>query len=341
MPKIQSRLGRGLGSLISGDLTADAAPQKKPSAPQARRAAAPKKRAKKKQAKPTKKTPPPAAAKPKPTPQAKPSLPDFVEIDLKAIEPNPYQPRKDYDLQQVEELAESIRAEGLLQAIVVRPEGKKFQLIAGERRWRACQQLKLPKIPARVIEASDSSSAVMALVENLQREALNPLDEALGYASLMADFDLTQEMVAQRIGKARASIANALRLLQLDEDIQGYLKKNLLSVGHAKVLLGVSDAAQRKIVARRAVEEKLSVRELERSLTKNSFGKGTGQPLAPLRDTQPTDSHNLALRDLEKRLTSKIGTRVQIRHNSKRGQLVIDYHGNEDLQRLLELFGLD
>src|SRR5204863_6559457 len=139
----------------------------------------------------------------------------------------------------------SIRAEGLLQPIVVRPVGDKFQLIAGERRWRAFQQLKIKSIPARVMTSSDASSASLAMIENLQREGLNPIEEAHGYASLIRDFDLTQESAAERVGKGRATVANSLRLLSLDPDLQGYVAKNLLSVGHAKVLLGIDDAAHR------------------------------------------------------------------------------------------------
>ncbi|HTX65563.1 MAG TPA: ParB/RepB/Spo0J family partition protein, partial [Opitutaceae bacterium] len=140
----------------------------------------------------------------------------FQEVPLHLVEPSPYQPRKEIDPAQLAELAESIRAEGLLQPIVVRPAGGKFQLIAGERRWRAFQQLKLKSIPARVLDASDASSATLTLIENLQREGLNPIDEAYGYASLIRDFDLTQEQAAERVGKGRASVANSLRLLSLE-----------------------------------------------------------------------------------------------------------------------------
>ena len=149
------------------------------------------------------------------------------------------------DPAQIEELAKSIQAEGLLQPIVVRAKKDKFELIAGERRLRAYESLGQKAIPARIIEASDASSAALALIENLQRENLNPIEESLGYASLMGDFDLTQEGVAERVGKARATIANSLRLLQLDREIQGYLARGLISSGHAKVLLGIEDEAQR------------------------------------------------------------------------------------------------
>ena len=208
----KSRLGRGLGGLIAAA---------KPAAPA-------------------------AAAVPAPAAPAAPTaggLQGYQEIAVTAIEPSPYQARREITGEQLQELAESIRSEGLLQPVVVRRVGEKFQLIAGERRWRAFQLLKIKQIPARVADASDASAAALGLIENLQREGLNPIEEAHGYASLVRDFDLTQETAAERVGKSRAAVANALRLLALDAEIQGYLAKSLLSPGHAKVLLGVEDPA--------------------------------------------------------------------------------------------------
>src|ERR1700712_5734701 len=228
----QSRLGRGLGALITSGTTAP-----KPSGSTADSTA-------------------------KTSSHAAPvtdGMPGYREIATHLIEPNPYQPRKEFAADALTDLVESIRAEGLLQPIVVRKVGDKFQLIAGERRWRAYQQLKIKTIPARVVEASNASSAALGLIENLQREGLNPIEEAHGYASLIRDFDLTQETAAERVGKGRATVANALRLLSLDVEMQGFVAKNLLSVGHAKVLLGVDDGAQRSLLARRIIEEGLSV----------------------------------------------------------------------------------
>src|SRR5271157_3504705 len=188
----------------------------------------------------------------------------YMDIQVHLVEPSPYQPRREIASEQLAELAESIRSEGLLQPIVVRRHGDKFQLIAGERRWRAFQLLKIRTIPARVVDASDASSASIGLIENLQREGLNPIEEAQGFASLVRDFDLTQETAAERVGKSRASVANSLRLLALDAEIQGFIAKNLLSVGHAKALLAIEDAARRTVLARRVIEEGLSVRQAER-----------------------------------------------------------------------------
>jgi len=294
----KSRLGRGLGGLIAAA---------KPAAPS-------------------------SAAAPSPAPVAvRTGLPGYQEVAVTLIDPSPYQARREIPAEQLGELAESIRSEGLLQPIVVRRAGDRFQLIAGERRWRAFQQLQLKSIPARVMTSSDASSATLALVENLQRADLNPVEEAHGYASLIRDFDLTQDAAAQRVGKGRASVANSLRLLSLEPEIQGYLGKSLLSVGHAKVLLGVNDAGERMLLARRCLEAGLSVRALEGLVAhKRAPGKGRRR----------VSAETTALTDIEKKLTSHLGARTTLKHSPKHGRIVIEYHGNEDLQRVLEKLGV-
>jgi ParB family chromosome partitioning protein len=295
-----------------------------------------------------------AAAKTQPQPHAdaqidhaKPATPavapagmtGYQEISVNLIEPSPYQARREIPPEQLSELAESIRSEGLLQPIVVRKVDDKFQLIAGERRWRAFQQLQIRAIPARVVEASNASSAALGLIENLQREGLNPIEEAHGYASLIRDFDLTQESAAERVGKGRASVANSLRLLSLDGDLQGFVARNLLSVGHAKVLLGIEDSAQRAVIGRRVIEEGLSVRATEKLvLTAKS-----ANPAAPARKARrgvtPKDAATVA--GIEKKLTSHLGARVALLHSPKKGRIVIEYRGNDDLHRLLEKLGVE
>lgn len=255
------------------------------------------------------------------------------------VEPSPYQARREVPAEQLSELAESIRSEGLLQPIVVRKAGEKFQLIAGERRWRAFQQLKIKTIPARIVEASNASSAALGLIENLQREGLNPIEEAHGYASLIRDFDLTQESAADRVGKGRASVANSLRLLSLEGETQGYLAKGLLTVGHAKVLLGVADLAQRAVLARRVIEEGLSVRATEKLVQAGKSSGGSAPRLKPARGLSPKDTSTVA--GIEKKLTSHLGARVAVLHTPKKGRIVIEYRGNEDLQRLLEKLGVE
>ena len=256
----------------------------------------------------------------------------YREISLNDLTVSPYQPRREVAPDQIEALAASIRSEGLLQPIVVRPKGKKYELIAGERRLRAFKLLNRKKIPARVIDASDASSATLALIENLQRENLNPIDEALGYVSLVRDFDLTQEAVAERVGKSRASVANALRLLSLESELQEFLSKGLMSTGHAKVLLGLDNSEQRKSLAKRIIERGISVREAEqqvRNLKKQPQVKG-----------KTTKAKPAAIRDLEKRIGDYFNTRCFVEHSPKRGKLTIEYSGTEDLERILEKLGL-
>ncbi len=311
----KSRLGRGLGGLIAAAKPAAPTPSAPNNVPNDNH--------------------PPAATAP-----VAAGAPGYMEIAVHLIEPSPYQARREIPPEQLSELAESIRSEGLLQPIVVRKVGEKYQLIAGERRWRAFQQLKIKVIPARIVEASNASSAALGLIENLQREGLNAIEEAHGYASLIRDFDLTQESAAERVGKGRASVANSLRLLSLDADLQGYVAKNMLSVGHAKVLLGVEDAAQRAMLGRRVIEEGLSVRVTEKlALTV----KGTSSSSAPRAAAKPGLSSKDAatVTGIEKKLTSHLGARCAVLHSPKKGRIVIEYRGNDDLQRLLEKLGVE
>lgn len=303
----KSRLGRGLGGLIAG-----AAPAKPAASP---------------------------AASTSTDAKAPTSAPGFIEVAVNLIAPSPYQARREISPEQLSELAESIRSEGLLQPVVVRKVGaEKFELIAGERRWRAFQLLKIKAIPARVVEASNASSAALGLIENLQREGLNPVEEAYGYASLIRDFDLTQEAASERVGKGRATVANALRLLSLDAEIQGYLSKAMLTVGHAKVLLGMADVAQRAVLARRVLEEGLSVRATEKLLQ----AKKAGAPVpAGATGRKVPAVEAAAITGIEKKLTTHLGARVALQHSGKRGKIVINYAGNEDLQRILEKLGVE
>ena len=325
MSNSKTRLGRGLGGLISGTgssipkadaetVTESASTVKKPAISK-------------------------EAIKSKPATNAAiaPSAPGFRQIEVERIVANPYQPRRDIHPKYVEELAMSIQSEGLLQPIVVREKNGKFELIAGERRLHAFRHLKLKLIPARIIEASDASSAAIALIENLQRENLNPMDEALGYASLIRDFDLTQEAAAARVGKGRATVANALRLLNLDSEIQGFLSRRLISTGHAKVLLGLESAEHRKLLARRIIEAGISVREAEAQVRRLKEGSGgsSGKVKVKLLDAEQT-----AIRDLEKRISDYFNTRIAIKHTPKKGRITIDYFGNDDLERILDKLGL-
>jgi ParB family chromosome partitioning protein len=323
MSNSKSRLGRGLGGLISGAGTS------KPKDPTPTTVA--KNAPVKKQAAAAKRT---SVA---PSAPSMPNAPGYRELEVKSIVANPYQPRREIHSDRVEELAKSIQSEGLLQPIVVREKNGKFELIAGERRLQAFKHLKLAKIPARIIEASDASSATLALIENLQRENLNPIDEALGYASLVRDFDLTQEAAAERVGKGRATVANALRLLTLGSEIQGFLSRRLISTGHAKVLLGLESAEHRKLLARRIIETGMSVREAEAQVRrlKDSSGSSSKQGKGKAPEAEQT-----AIRDLERRMGEHFNTRVALKHTPKKGRITIEYFGNDDLDRILEKLGL-
>lgn len=304
----KSRLGRGLGGLIAGSVV---------NPPRAAEAA------------------PAAPAKEKEQPAAVRTGEGFEYIPTHLIETSPFQARREIDPASLNELSESIRSVGLLQPVLVRRKGDRYELLAGERRWRACQKLQLKKIPAKVTEASNPESAVIGLIENLQRENLNPVEEAGGYASLIRDFDLTQEAVSERVGRSRSAIANSLRLLQLETEIQGYLSKNHLSVGHAKVLLGVEPGEERLLLARKVLEKGLSVRELEHLVTGLKNQKASRSPSA--RTTPQLEE--AAVQAVEKQIASRLSTKVMLRHTPKRGRIIIEYYGNEDLQRILEKMG--
>ena len=263
---------------------------------------------------------------------------EYRDLSIDAIVPNPFQPRRDFNEEHLAELADSIGSEGLLQPIVVRKDGDAYQLIAGERRWRACQQLNLRTIPARIVEASDASSATISLIENLQREGLNPIEEAIGFASLLRDFDLTQEQVGERVGKNRATIANALRLLQLDKEVQGYLRMGRLSQGHAKALLSIEDKAQRAVLARRIVELGCSVRETERLAKQVRNGRGQSGPKA---GAAKSPAQEAAITALEGKISKRFKTRVAIKHAPKKGRIIIEYFGNDDLTRILDEMGVN
>ena len=332
MAQSKNRLGRGLGGLISGGGVAQAKKSQQTDSPDTETKA---------------KTTPSSSkgTKGNSTSASQSSGLGYQEITISKIKANPYQPRREIAEKQVKELAQSIQSEGLLQPIVVRSTGKGYELIAGERRLRAFKFLKSKTIPCRVIEASDASSASLALIENLQRENLNPIDEALGYASLVRDFDLTQEAAADRVGKGRATVANALRLLSLSDEIQGFLSRRLLSTGHAKVLLGIKDSAQQHLLARRIIESNLSVREAEKIVKRlneglePTDGAGSGNDNSGKADSKRAE--NTAIADLEKRIEKHFNTNVSIQHGKKKGKLVIEYFGNEDLDRLLELLGIN
>ncbi len=260
----------------------------------------------------------------------------FSEIAIDKVAPSAYQARKSFDEAEIKNLADSIASEGLLQPVLVRQSSDgTYELLAGERRLRACRSLGMKKIVACVQSASDSSAAAKGLIENLQRADLNPIEEARGMSNLMVNFKLTQDALSQRLGKPRSNIANTLRLLKLPSEIQGYISKGLLSMGHAKVIMGVEDASQQEIIARRIIEGALNVRGAE-ALVKRLKGDTARRSQGAASESV----RNAVVRDIERKLSARLNADVEIKHGSKKGKISIQYMGNDDLERILEIMGV-
>lgn len=245
------------------------------------------------------------------------------------IEANPHQPRREFEADKLGELAESISRHGVLQPVIVRAVADRFQLVAGERRWRAAQLAGLESLPAVVREFDDAEMMEVALIENLQREDLNPLEEARAYESLINGFGLSQEELAHRLGRSRPAISNALRLLSLDPEIQDGVSRGRLTAGHARALLAAPDRAVRLRLAERVEAQGLSVREVER-LVRVRQPSRAGRPRA-----RPGAAAGLG--EIEERLRSALGTRVHVRPGARKGVIEIEYFGDGDLERLVEL----
>ena len=257
------------------------------------------------------------------------------------IRPAPWQPRRRFSPESLSELAESIRQRGVLQPLLVRaqPDGT-FELIAGERRWRAAMQAGLAEVPVRVVEVDDRGAMELALIENLQREDLNPIEEAEGYRQLMDRYGLTQDEIAQRVGRARATVANALRLLTLPEPVRELIREGAISAGHAKALLAAPTPEAQTALARRVAREGLSVRETERLATRSSNPRKNRRPAL----SEIPEAH---LQDITERLQRRLGTAVrilppQVRANGRRirGEVSIEFYTADDLDRIMVLLGL-
>jgi ParB family chromosome partitioning protein len=258
-------------------------------------------------------------------------------VALTQVVPSPLQPRTSFHAEHLAELVDSIRANGIIQPLIVRRVNSLLELIAGERRWRAAGQAGLKEVPVIVREATDLEVLEFALVENLQREDLNPIEEARAYRRLAEEFKLKQEDIAAKVGKSRAAVANTMRLLDLDGEVQSHLVKGLLSVGHAKALLGLRSAPEQQTIATRIITKALSVRAAE-ELVSEHLTRASGNGRRPRgrrgREISP------AVRHLENRLQEHLATRVEIHHAEKKGRILIEYFGHDDLQRLLAQLGL-
>ena len=296
-------LGRGLGALLGGSPTVG------PSAP--------------------------AVSPQTPVPAPAPDLRERVQrVPLNRIQASPLQPRKDFSEESLRELADSIREQGIVQPLIVRERNGRFELIAGERRWRAAQLLQLAEVPVISREADDRTVLELALIENLQRENLNAIEEARGYAQLAEQFQLTQEEIALKVGKSRAVVANATRLLKLPEIVLGYLRDGRLSVGHAKVILGLDDEKSRKLVAERALKEGLNVRQTEALVAKLQT-QAAPKTTTPETVAPPAADPHVAR--LEDKLREKFATKVHVRYAQGKGALEIAFFNDDDLERILQL----
>ncbi|MHA3773960.1 ParB/RepB/Spo0J family partition protein [Verrucomicrobiota bacterium sgz303538] len=260
-------------------------------------------------------------------------------VSLTQIVPTPLQPRTVFREENLQELVDSIKEHGIIQPLICRKNGDKFELIAGERRWRAAQKVGLTEAPVIVRAASDQDVLELALIENLQREDLNPIEEAIAFAKLAREFGLRQEDIAQKVGKSRAAIANSMRLLDLEPQVQSWLTQDRISVGHAKVLLSLKSHEEQALLAEEIIRRQMTVRAAEKLVADHYASNGS---------TKPTRGHTTpvqpaltpAVQNLQNRLQQYLATHVSLHHTEKRGRIEIEYYGQDDLQRILTLLGV-
>lgn len=263
---------------------------------------------------------------------------EMVAVDM--VISSPMQPRKTFRDEHLDELMESIREHGLIQPLIVRKVHGKLELIAGERRFRASQKLGATEVPVIVRDATDRDVLEMALIENLQREDLNPIEEADAYCRLSKEFNMKQEEIAQRVGKNRATVANSMRLMDLTDQVKSLLSQGRITTGHAKAILGLRDPELQNMIADMVVRQNFTVRQTEKQVQLELDGKKSGEgPKAPAAAAKKLlDSH---MSRLQSKLRDKLGTHVQIQHGEKKGKIEIEYYGSDDLGRLLDVLGVN
>ena len=316
----KKRLGRGLGSLLStgaSDFDDPVRPQKGGADP-----------FKKEDLKKVK------SQKFQPVPEKK-SETDKIELfgkvlslAIEKITPNQTQPRKDFVKEPLEELAQSIREQGVIQPITVRKSGEKYEIVAGERRWRASQIAGLKEVPAILRNIDDQKSMELALIENLQREDLNPIEEAMGYQLLIDDYSLSQQEVAKKVGKSRSSVTNSLRILTLPQDVRQMLRQGLVSLGHGKVLLGLQDSRAQTSLAKKARQKKLSVRALEKEVLRLKNPNSS--------NINELDVSQRLAKGLAGELQKILGTKVQIKYANGKGKVEVSFYSDEELSNFCE-----
>jgi ParB family chromosome partitioning protein len=318
-------LGRGLSALLGGAPSGTRAPASVPAAP-------------------TSAQPTPSVALPAVSEAGTPALLDGSRVErvpLERVVASALQPRKEFLDDSLQELALSIREQGILQPLVVRRQGERLELIAGERRLRAARLAGLMEVPVIVREADDTTALELMLVENLQREGLNPMDEAQGYAELIERFRLTQETVASKVGKSRAAVANAMRLLKLPTEIQEWLRQGALTSGHGKVLLGLGSAELQNLAGKKALGEGLSVRQTEELVARLAAppvaSSVAGSSAVAPATTSTRDPHVVAVED---QLRQRLGTKVSVRYRQGKGQIDIRFFSDDELERVLDIIGV-
>lgn len=250
-------------------------------------------------------------------------------IDINDIKPNEKQPRKNFDEEKLEELASSIREHGLIQPVILRQASKGYEIVAGERRWRACRKAGFKEIPAIIKELTDEQNMLITIIENMQREDLDPIEEAEGLNQMITSFGMTQEEVSKSVGKSRPYITNALRLLKLPEIVRDFLSEGKLSAGHARAIAGISDEEKQIEIARYAVEQEISVREIEKLIKEGGLQKK--------KSSRRKIEKSADVRQVEEDLKQIMGTKVNLSQKGKKGRIEIEYYSREELERLIEL----
>ncbi|WP_440250666.1 ParB/RepB/Spo0J family partition protein [Clostridium sp.] len=254
-------------------------------------------------------------------------------IDINLIKSNESQPRKSFDDEKIMELAESIKSNGIIQPLILRKDKDEYIIVAGERRWRAAKYIGIKEIPSVIMDLTEKQILEISLIENIQREDLNSIEEAIAYKKLISDFDLTQEQLSKRIGKSRVAITNTMRLLNLSEDVQQYIIEGVISEGHGRALLAITDSKLQCELAQNVIDDKLSVRELEFLIRKLKTKSEPSKSKAK-KETNPY------YKEVIERLENYFGTKVNVTNKNNKGKIEIEYYSEEDLQRILEIINL-